>query len=79
MDQKTRKIITISGVLHPRSNVEQLYLPISEGDREVVSIEDCVNDERENLALYALKSNEKLMFCWILNTPLHTLTYRSVP
>ena len=27
----------------------------------VVSIEDCVNKERENLVLYALRSNEKLI------------------
>ena len=27
MDQKTRKIITMYGGLHPRSNVERLYLP----------------------------------------------------
>ena len=56
-----RKIITINGELHLRSNVERLYLPKSEGGRGLVSIEDCVNDERENLALYALRSNEKLI------------------
>ena len=61
MDRKTRKIITIYGGLHPRSNVEWFYLPRSEGSRRLVSIEDCVNDERENLALYALRSNEKLI------------------
>ena len=47
--------------LHPRSHAEQLYLPRSEGGRGLVSIEDCLNDERENLALYALGSNEKLV------------------
>ena len=61
MDRKTRKIITMYGGLHPRSNVERLYLPWSEGGRALVSIEDCVNDERENLALYAHRSNEKLI------------------
>ena len=45
----------------PRSNVERLYLPRSERGRGLVSIEDCVNDERENLALYALRRNEKLI------------------
>ena len=38
-----------------------MYLPRSEGSRGIVSIEDCLNDERENLALYALGSNEKLI------------------
>ena len=61
MDQKIRKIITMYVGLHPRSNVEQLYLPRCEGCRGLVSIEDCVNGERKNLAPYALKSNEKLI------------------
>ena len=61
MDQKTRKVITMEGGLHPRSNVEWFYLPRSEGVRGLVSIDDCVNDERKNLALYVLRCNEKLM------------------
>ena len=47
MYQKTNEIITISGGLHPKSNVEWLYLPRSEGGRGLVSI-----------ALYPLGSNE---------------------
>ena len=61
MDRKSRKIIMMYGGLHPRSNVERLYPPRSEGGRGFVSTEDCVNDKRENLALYALRSNEKLI------------------
>ena len=33
MDQKTRKVITMYGGLHPRSNVKLLYLPTGEGGR----------------------------------------------
>ena len=61
IDRETRKIITMCGGLHSRSNVEWLCLTRSEGGRGLVSIEDCVNNERENLALYALRSNEKLI------------------
>ena len=61
IDRKTRKIINMYGGLHPRSVVERLYLPRSEGAMGHVSIEDCVNKERKNLALYALRSNEKLI------------------
>ena len=61
MDRKIRKIITMYGGLHVRSNVDRLCLPRSEGDRGLISIEDCVNNERENLALYALRSNGKLI------------------
>ena len=60
MDRKTRKIITMYGEPHPRSNFGRLYLPRSEGSTGLVSIEDCLNGERENLELYALRSNEKL-------------------
>ena len=49
------------GGIHTRSNVERLYLPRIEGGRELVSIEDYVNDKREDLALYALRSNKKLI------------------
>ena len=59
MDLKTRKIITMYGGIHPRSNIECLYLPRSEGGRGLVNIEECVNDEREKLALYALGSNHR--------------------
>ena len=54
MDRKKRKIITMYGGLHPRSNVEWLYLPRTEGGRGFIIIENCVNDEREKLALYML-------------------------
>ena len=37
------------GGLYPRSNVERLDPPRSEGNRGVVTIENCVNDERKNL------------------------------
>ena len=41
MDRKLRKIITMYGGLHWRSNVEWLYLPRSEGGRGLVSMENC--------------------------------------
>ena len=47
--------------LHPRSNVERLYLTRSKGGRGLVSIEDCVSDKRKSLALYALGSDENLI------------------
>ena len=48
------------GRLHLRSNGERFYLPRSEGGSGVVSKEDCVIDERQNVALYALRNNENL-------------------
>ena len=45
---KKKKIITMYGGLYPRSNVQRLYLPRSERRSGVVSIENCVSDERKN-------------------------------
>ncbi len=33
MDRRTRKLMTMNGMLHPRANVSRLYLPTSEGSR----------------------------------------------
>ena len=38
-----------------------MIAPRTEGGAGVVSIEDCVNDGRQNLALYALRSNEGII------------------
>ena len=48
-DRKTRKLMTMYGMLHPRSNVSRLYLPKSEGGRGLLSLADSVNIERRSL------------------------------
>ena len=42
IDRKTRKLFTIYGALHPKSDVDKLYVPSKEGGRGLISIEDCV-------------------------------------
>ena len=42
IDRKTRKLFTIYGPLHPKSNVDGLYIPRKEGGRGLISIEDCI-------------------------------------
>ena len=39
---KTRKLFTMYGALHPKSDVDRLYIPRKEGRRGLISIEDCV-------------------------------------
>ena len=41
IDRKTRKLFTIYGALHPKSDVDRLYIPKKEGGRGLISIEDC--------------------------------------
>ena len=43
IDRKTRKLFTIYGALHPKSDVDRLYIPRKEGGRGLISIEDCVD------------------------------------
>ena len=43
MDQTTRKIMTMHEALHPRDDVDRLYVLRKEGGRELASIEDSVD------------------------------------
>ena len=60
-DRKTRKLITIYGRLHPKSCVDRLYIPRSDGRRGLVSAKDSVKEEKCNLAKYAAQSKEALI------------------
>ena len=52
MDRKTKELIAIYGGLHPKSCVDGLYIP-KNGERGLVSVEDCVEDEKCSLEKYA--------------------------
>ena len=40
MDQRTRKLMTMHKALHPRDDVDRLYVSRKEGGRGLASIED---------------------------------------
>ena len=61
LDRKTRKLFTIHGALHPRSNVSRLYLPRREGGRGLISVEDARNTEERNIYVYISQSQEHLL------------------
>ena len=42
IDRKTRKLFTKYGALHPKSDIDRLYITRKEGGRGLISIEDCV-------------------------------------
>ena len=42
MDQRTRKLMTMHKVLHPRDNVDRLYVSRKEGGRGLASIEESI-------------------------------------
>ena len=43
MDQRTRKLMTMHKALHPRDDIDRLYVSRKEGGRELTSIEDSVD------------------------------------
>ena len=45
IDRKTRKQMIIYGMLHPRVDVQRLYLLRGQGGRGLKSVEDCVRPE----------------------------------
>ena len=40
VDRKSRKLFTIYGALHPKLDVDRLYMPRKEGGRGLISTED---------------------------------------
>ena len=49
------------GALHPKSDVDRLYIPRKEGGRGLISIEDCVELAVRSLGMYAHGSEERLI------------------
>lgn len=61
MDTKTRKILTIYGMHHPKACVNRLYLPRCEGGRGLQSIAQCVEEDKRSLADYIKNSKERIL------------------
>ena len=61
LDRKTRKMMTLYGALHPKSDVDRVYLARQKGRRGLISCEMCVKVEENNLAWYVRNSNERFM------------------
>ena len=61
IDRRTRKLFTIYGGLHPKSDVDRLYIPRKEGGGGLISIEDCVVLAIRNLEVYVHGSEERLI------------------
>ena len=49
------------GALHPKWDVDRLYIPRKEGRRGLISIEDCVELAIRGLEVYVHGSEERLI------------------
>ena len=61
LDRKTRKMMRTYGALHPKRDVDRVYVARQKGRRGLISCEMCVNSEENNLAWYVRNSNERWM------------------
>ena len=60
LDRRTRKFITMHGVLHPKSDTDRVYLSSEMGGRGLISYEGCIRMEENNLGWYVRNSVETL-------------------
>ena len=49
LDRKTRNLLTMHKELHPKSDVDRLYVSRKEGGRGLVSCESTIKSEENNL------------------------------
>ena len=60
-DRRTRKLITMYGGMHPRSDVDRLYVEREKGGRGLMNIEDTVLYEAHSLKKYTETSDVELI------------------
>ncbi len=70
MDQRTRKLMTICKALHPRDDVDRLYVSRKEGGRGLTSIEDSVDTSIQRFEDYIEKHEGGLITQLIVKTVL---------
>ena len=50
--------MTMYGELHPKSDVDRLYIKKKEGGRGLMNMERCLREEKNNLGFYVKNSKE---------------------
>ena len=53
--------MTMYGALHPKSDVDRLYIMRKEGGRGLMSAESCGREEENSLGFYTSNSEENLI------------------
>ena len=61
MDRKSRKTMTMYGILYPKSDVDRLYTKRKGGGRGLMSVECCIREEENSLGFYVANSEENLI------------------
>jgi Reverse transcriptase (RNA-dependent DNA polymerase) len=61
IDRKTRKLLTIYRMHHPKADIDRLYLPREAGGRGLLNVWQCVEEDERSLVDYLTRSEEKLL------------------
>ena len=61
VNMKSSKTITVYGALHPKSDVEGLYIKVKEVGRGLTSVEHCFKAEENSLVFYVNSFDENLI------------------
>ena len=61
LDRRTRKSMTMRNALHPKSNIDRLYIPRKEGGRGLQGVEETVKVANLGLENYLKESRECLL------------------
>ena len=77
MDQRTRKLMTMHKALHPRDDVDRLYVPRKEGGRGLASIEESVDTSIQRLEDY-IEKHEQGLITAIRNNTDNTIDSRMI-
>ena len=75
IDQRTRKLMTMHKVLHPRDDVDKQYVPRKEKGRGLASTEDSVDTSIQRLEDY-IKKHERGLITAIRNNTDNTIDNR---
>ena len=62
LDRRVRKLMTMHNALHPKSDIDRLYLPKREGGRGLISVADAVTITIVGLDSYVRDSTEQLNY-----------------
>ena len=60
-DRKTRKLLTMYGGFHPKSDIDRLYVERAKGGRGLISVQEVVRTEESRLKRYIQHSPEEVM------------------
>ena len=53
--------MTVNRMYHPPSDTDSLYMPRMEGGQRLLGMAECVETEEQNLSLYLVQLEEKLL------------------